>query len=261
MDTADVQLGTVSQEEATVSQATAPETTPEPVVAPVLTPEQEAKVQELVAQATTKVVEEARKTGRQELQSQQDRNRAEVARIERRALTAEASTGAVMKQLQATDPEMAKEVEFANLKAREATRVVQDQEGVLKQQQETVYSSLQSHLQSLGIDTKDPRIDWAMNTNNATEGRSRFDASVAQIVNENKQVTTSGLEQRLKELEAKIGQANIANIEANSVATTPSPGVVAGSDAEFLTLFGSGKIVQSAEADRQRYDKIMTTYE
>lgn len=244
-----------------VSPTAAPEPTPQPAVAPVLSPEQEAKVQELVAQATTKAVEEARKSGRQELQSQQDKNKAELERIERRATTAEASLGATTKQLQSLDPEVAKEVELAQLRAREAARTTQDQAGAVKQQQETVFASLETHLKSLGIDPKDPRIDWALGTNSIVEGRGIFDASVAQIINETKKTAESGFEQRLKDLEAKIGQANIANIEANSVATTPSPGVVAGSDAEFLKLFGSGTIVQSEEADRQRYDKIMKTYE
>ena len=171
---------------------------------------------------------------------------------------AETSSGAMKKQLQSLDPEMAKDVELAEFRAKETARTTQDQEKVLRQQQETVVTLLQTHLQTLEIDPKDPRIDWAMDTNSVVEGRSRFDASVARIVNENKQTAASGFEQRLKDLEAKIGQANI---EANSVATTPSPGVVAGSDAEFLRLFGAGTIVQSEESDRERYNKIIKANE
>jgi len=57
------------------------------------------------------------------------------------------------------------------------------------------------------------------------------------------------LAKRLKKLE----------VEANSVETTTSPGVVAGSDAEFVKRFASGELPLT-KGNVERYQKITETY-
>ena len=221
----------------------------------------EERVQQLIAEATARAVESGKQFGRRELQSQQDRNAAEVARASRRAQVTENTLGAVRSHLQSYDPEVAKEMELAELRAERQGRMSLEQEERLQQQQEVdgkaLQESLYAHLETLGIDAGDTRIDWAEDSNNYTQGRSRFDASVAKIVKEEKQTMQSGLEQRLRDLEARINQANI---DVNSVEATTSGGVVAGSDAEFMNKFGAGDLPASKE-NIARYEKIKEKYE
>jgi len=225
-----------------------------------LTPEQEAKVKQMIDDVAVKAVAAAEESGRRSLQSSQDRNRAEVARAERRARLAEGTLGATHTQLQALDPDVAKEMELAQLRAEKAGRLTLDQEATLAQQQEVqgkaLQDSLNAHLAALGIDPNDKRIDWATDSNNYVQGRSRFDASVAQIVKEDKQTMQTGLEQRLKSLET---QMTAAGIEANSVTTATPVGVIAGSDAEFMKKFGAGELPTSKE-NLERVAKIQNTY-
>lgn len=232
-----------------------------PVVEPTpLTTEQEAKVTQMIADATAKAVTEAKDLGKRELQSSQDKNRAEVAKAERRARLAEGTLGATHTQLQTLDPEAAKEMELAQLRAEKAGRLTLDQEATLAQQQEVqgkaLQDSLTAHLAALGIDPNDKRIDWAGDSANYVQGRSRFDVSVAQIVKEDKQTMQTGLEKRLKDLETKM---TASGIEANSVSTAASPGVVAGSDAEFMKKFGAGELPTSKE-NLERVAKIQNSY-
>ena len=225
-----------------------------------LTEEQEAKVTQMIANATEKAVADAKDLGKRELQSSQDRNRAEIARVERRARLAEGTLGATQTHLESLDPEVAKDVELAQLKAEKAGRLTLDQEDATRYQQEiqgkVLSDSLSTHLTTLGINPKDSRIDWATDSSNYVQGRSRFDASIAQIIKEEKQTMQDGLEKRLKELESKMTQAGI---EVNSVDTAASVGAAAGSDAEFMKKFGSGELPSTKE-NLLRVEKIQNSY-
>ncbi len=218
----------------------------------------EEKVQQMIVDATNKAVTEARELGKRELQSAQDRNKAELARAERRTSVAEDSLSAAQTHLQGLDSDAAKEVELATLRAREQGRLSQDQEEGIRQQQEVdgkaLQESLHAHLKSLDIDPADSRIDWASDSSNYVQGRARFDESVSKIVKENQLNVQSGLEKRLNDLESKVGRVNV---EANSVETTTSTGVVAGSDAEFIKKFGASELpINKANVDR--YNKILS---
>jgi len=233
-----------------------PEPSPEEKMAALI----EQKVSEAIAEATAQAVAKAKELGRRELQSQQDHNRAEVETAIRRAKIAESTSNVARQRLQESDPEAAKEIELSELRMREANRAAFDQGEAQRRQQETLgvalQNSLTAHLETLGIDPKDKRIDWAVDSSDYVQGRSRFDASVAKIVKEERQTMQNSLETRLKDLEAKLSQVNI---EANSVLTTTPPGVVAGSDAEFVNKFGSGEIPLTKE-NVERYNKIVNTY-
>jgi hypothetical protein len=83
-------------------------------------------------------------------------------------------------------------------------------------------------------------------------------ASVTKIQKDKVQTIQSGLEKRLKELEEKT--KSTVNREANSVPTTPSGGVVSGSDKDFLAKFASGDLPLSKE-NLDRYNKIKKSYD
>ena len=217
----------------------------------------EQKVADMIAEATAKAVREAKELGKRELQSQQDRNKAELARLERRAQLSEGQSSAALTHLRSTNPEVAKEFELAQLRAeRDGRTTLEQEEGLAKQQaefHEKFHTNLNQFITNLGVDPKDKRIDWAEDSQDYLEAQQRILASAAVIQKENIQTIQSSLETRLKALEAK---AREETNEANSVETTTSQGVVAGSDAEFVKNFAEDKIPMT-KANVARYQKLL----
>ena len=119
----------------------APSTEPSPPAtgaAPIGTPPQpltKELVAQMIAEATAQAITSARELGRRELQSQQDRNRAETARLEHRARLAETAFDAAQTRVRATNPDAADDLELAGLRAREQSRLTIEQEEALHEQQ------------------------------------------------------------------------------------------------------------------------------
>lgn len=225
-----------------------------------LTAEQEAKVQQMVADATAKAIAEAKEIGRKELQSQQDRNAAEAARVERRAKVAEGTLGGVRQRLQELDPDVAKDLELSELKAEREGRATFDQEEAARQAQaafhEQFFSGLNQFIVNAGVDPKDERIDWANDAPDYLTAQRRVLDSIAKIQKGNEQTMKEGFEKRLKDLETKVAGGEE---EANSVNTAASQGAIAGSDAEFIKKFASAELPMT-KANVDRYDKITSSY-
>src|SRR3972149_1156028 len=221
----------------------------------------EDKVRQMIADATAKAVQEAKDLGRRELQSQQDKNRAEVSRAERRAKLAESTLKATQDSLTQLDPDAAKDVELARLRAREqGLSGLEQEEAEAKAQQEfhqQFVEGLNQFITGLGVDPKDPRIDWAADAQNYLEAQRRVLTSVSTVQKEKVQTIQSGLEKRLADLEKKTKVET--NVEANSVSTTTSGGVVSIADKDFLAKFGNGDLPMSKE-NVDRYNKIKNTY-
>ncbi len=219
----------------------------------------EEKVRQMIAEATAKAVVEAKEIGKRELQAAQDRNKAEMAKEQRRAQIAESALGAARTQI--TDPDIANQLELAALRAKEQGRMTLEQEEAMVRQQQEFHQQFQGNLTQfitgLGVDPKDNRIDWATDAPNYLDAQRRVLESVSKIQKENIQAMQSGMEKRLKDLESKVSQVNV---EANSVETTTSAGVVAGSDAEFIKKFGAGDLPMT-KANVDRYNKIQSQYE
>jgi len=221
----------------------------------------EERVQQLIAEATAKAVAEAKEVGKRELQSAQDRNRAETQRLERRARVAESTLSATKTEFGNVDPEVAKELELASYRAQDKSRREIEQSDAYNEQQVEVTRKFQEnliqHIVSLDIDPKDSRIDWAMDAPDLLTAQQRVLDSTAKIQKENKKTMNDSFEDRLKKMEAQLGKVNI---EANSVETTASDGVVAGSDAEFEIKFGDGDLPMT-KANIDRHKSIMSKYD
>lgn len=247
---------TVVQPEQASSGAASQGQAPVPPVSEPLTAE---AVQKMIADATAKALTEAKDLGRRELQSQQDKNRAEVDRLTRRAQLAEGTLGATREQAKTLAPEVATTMELAALRAQEFQRAQIEQQDSQRQQQEaygkTLQDGLVNHLKSLGIDEKDPRIDWAVDAQDYVTGRGRFDTSVAKIVKEENGKMQSGLEKRLADIEASIKKTNV---DVNSVPAGAPPLAAAGSDAEFMKNFANG-VIPTNKVNVDRYQKILNS--
>ena len=251
---------TVQNQEPVQEGQASPEQGAEPQDAaqdPAVDPKVQELLQKMVAEQTEKAVAEAKEAGRRELQSQQDRNKAELAKAERRVTLAEQALRATDDSLAKADPELAREVELARLRAERDGRSALDTEESTREQSEAyvkaLRSSLESNLEALNIPKDDPRVDWADDAKDYLSGRARFDASVANIIKDNQQAAQTGLEKRLKDLENKL---NETSNEANSVETTASTGAVSTPDAEFKAKFGAGDLPMTKE-NIDRYNKLL----
>ena len=221
----------------------------------------EQKMEAMIQQKVADEIKKATEVARREIQSIKDKSKAEVESAVRRARLAENTLTATRAHLQTIDPEQAKEVELAELRAKEHGRQTMEQEEAMAREQMEFHQKFQSTLAQfityLGVDPSDKRIDWADDAQyNYLERQRRVLDSVAKIQKENVQTTQSSWEKRLKALEAKEGQANI---EANSVNTAVSQGAATGPDAEFLKKFGAGELPTS-RANVDRYNKIAQQY-
>ena len=148
-----------------------------------LTAEQESRVAQLV----TEQLEAAKETGRREMQGKKDR---EVADAQRRTRYAEDSLGRVRGRYSELEPEARQTLENEDLRGELNFYRTRDAQEAQERQAitftQTLNASLLAHLEDLGIDPHDKRIDWANDATDFVQGQSRFNKSVAKIVKEDK---------------------------------------------------------------------------
>ena len=199
--------------------------------------EQEARIQQLVSQASTVAKEE----GRREMQGIKDR---EVAAADRRTKEAE---NAFKSSLDNLDPEVQKDVELARYRSREKD------EGQ-REQSDTYFKKLQDSLvesiEAMGIDKNDKGIDWATDEADFIAGRSRFDASVVKILKGKESEKDKVLDDKLKKFETDFRK----KYELDNVDTSTSPSV-SGTDQDFVDKMTIGALPMTKE-NEERFNKI-----
>ncbi len=200
-----------------------------PAVVTPPTPSPEEILNQKIAEAVSKALVVETEKSRREIQSAKDKAMAEVQTAQRRARLAESTLGATREHIKTLDPEVAKEMELTELRAREQNRLTVEQEEAVKQQQEAyqqaLHASLINHLSSLGIAPTDPRVNWGDATDDFLSGRQKFDASVASIIKENAKASEASLDAKIKEAEKRIRKALGAEEDVNSVSTQMSGGI------------------------------------
>jgi len=196
-----VQTEQVSTGEPVSSEAqVSPEGEKQPEIQP-FTPEQEAKLQQIVTEAASRAAEVAKEAGKREMQGIKDR---EVAEAKKAARLAESRAKIYESSFEGLDEDTRKDVELARLRGESQYHQTARQEEEKQKAQEAYFDqlnkSLVSNLESLGINPKDERVDWAQDAPYYIQGRSRFDSSVAKILKENEL-------KRIKEIEDKAKAA------------------------------------------------------
>ena len=96
MENEKVVQGTSGAQEQVSTEKPVPQGEPTAKVeTPPAPPSVEDVVRKVLAQETPKILEQGRQQGRRELQSEQDRNKAELARAQRRASSAESTVSVI----------------------------------------------------------------------------------------------------------------------------------------------------------------------
>ncbi len=231
----------------------------EPTVQP-LAPEIEARIQQLLAEATQKAIEQGKSLGRREMQAIKDK---EVADVKRRADLAERRAKSYEGSLTDLDEDTRARVEQQKTKGELEFYKTKEQEEESRKQQEVYFTRLNQSIRDevtvLGIDPSDSRIDYATDANDYFEGRKRFSESLAKIVKADKDTLEKTLvqkaEDRFKQMETDFRKQH----GLDSQDTTASRGVVNQSDADFMADWGNYKLPDNKE-NRARYEAIKKKY-
>ncbi len=205
--------------------------------------EQEARIQQMLAQTSSEATKQAVEAGRRQLQSEQDRN----INAEKRAKLAQSTVNAYEASFSGLDEETRKDIELARLREQEKYNQTTAQEDATKQQEATYYQRMNegvlSSLDALGIPRDDKRIDWGSGSQDYVEARSRLDASVAKIISSDRKVAEDKMNEDFKTLESKLRK----DLNLDSVDTTAGGGSGDDSDAEFKKGIGDGSLPLNKE--------------
>ena len=155
-------------------------------------------IQQMIADAASLAEKQGADKGRREMQGIKDR---EVAEANKRVRLAEGRARSYEESLSGVDEETQKDIRLRRYENQDKQNQSFAQEEEARRQGETftqkLNDSLIAHLESLGIDPNDKRVDWAQNESDYLTGRSKFDASVASILKEKATVAESDMEKRL----------------------------------------------------------------
>jgi len=235
----------VQAEQTSVGEAVSTEVKPEvePKVEPQTQPLTEERLQQILTQEREKI-----------RQSSRDIAKAEVEQANRRAKLAEAELSTIKSSFNNLDEDTRKEMELATLKGRDQQYQSLIQEDEQRKGSEAYRAKLQGslteHLEGLGIDPNDKRIDWAENEADFLAGRSKFDASVAKIIKENQSEAEKKMKDDFTQLEAKLRK----DLGLDSVDTSASSGVPASDDEAFRKKMADPDYAATKE-DLERIDK------
>lgn len=164
------------------------------------------RVDEAVAKALAAQTELAKR----EIQSIKDKSKLEVAQASKKANISAQTLSHVKGALKDADPDTLQALEIAELKSTVAGHQSLEQDEYLRQKAAEFDSKFQGsvthHLNELGIDPNDKRIDWAEDASDYLEKRARIDASIRTIVKQNATDAEAALDKKLKEELAKMRQ-------------------------------------------------------
>ncbi len=240
----------VQKEQVSSEEQVSPEVKPEDK--PKEEPREEPQPQPLTEERLQQILAQDRERTRQ---SSRDIARTEIDEANRRVRRAEAETLAYKSSFDGLDEDAKKEAELNLLRSqgKEYQSFMQDEEQRRRAEsyRQTLQTSLVENVKALGIDPDDKRIDWAENETDFLAGRSKFDASVAKILKEEKGVTEKKMTDDFKVLEANLRKD--LGLDKVDTTTTASGG---DADTEFMSKFGKGDVPFTKE-NKERAEKLM----
>lgn len=198
------------------------EVTPEVTEPAALT---EERVQQMIVEATVEAVTAAKESGRRELQSQQSRNKAEVAEAQGRARFAEGSLARVKRGYVNLDPEARQTLENAERDGQLSYYQSRDAEASQRERDMATVDAFEENIrQSIvrrGIDPNDKRIEWGDRTTDLTQRQNAILQSVDKIQEEGAKSDKEKRGQEVKDVETRLRK----ELGLDSIDTSSSGGV------------------------------------
>ena len=251
----DVQSGAVSTStQATETASTAP--------ASGASSQEQATTQAppLTVEAMQKILAEERETSRRAFQGIKDTLTAEVNKFRGEAALhaqkARAAEGSLQKVKQRfeEDPETQEKIELEELKAWKQTNAEQQQQWEQTQRVQAIeqqfYQDMGESLRTMGLDTNDKRIDWAVGVPDYKQRLMKIMASAKAILRQDTQVKEKKMEQGFKEEIAQLRK----DLGIDKTTSSLAQGGAA-SDKEFRAKWGSGEL-PATKANWERAKKL-----
>ncbi len=248
---------TTVQDEAVPATTETPQTTgdipkpPEAAKAPAQ-PLTEERIKQLFDEAVQKGVEK----GKREMQSTKD---AEIRRLQResdrRIRLAESTAESIKTTLTGVDAETGGDIRqrarLAELETKEKFRTSDDLEEQQRQAQERyaqqLSDSLTVTLDKFGIERNDKRIDWGEGATDYLAGRSRFDASVAKILDDKRKEQEQSVEQKINARVAALEQKLRREAGLDTVDTSLPTGSSKGLTVEAVQKMTPAELVKHSK--------------
>ena len=221
------------------------------------TPQPQPLTEERVQQMLSEQGEQLRRS----LQSEKDKAVAEIHReADRKVKFAETEAASYKTSFADLDDEAKNAVELARLRGRDTVYQQREAEEDTRRSfdayKKRLNESLYKHIETLGIDPKDKRIDWAEDATDFLDGRGRFDSSVARILKETQKVADEKLKDEIKQEIAKARK----ELGLDSVDTSTSAGAGEGKFTlgQVKDYSPKGKTTKQIMEDADKVAKQMT---
>jgi len=215
--------------------------------------DQQAKITQMIAEETEKV--------RRVIQGDKDKAIAEIHReADRKVKFAETEAASYKTSFADLDDEAKNVAELARLRGRDTLyqqrEAEESQARSFDAYKKRLNESLYKHVETLGIDPKDKRIDWAEDATDFLDGRGRFDASVARILKETQKVADEKLKGEIKEEIAKARkELGLDSVDTSTSAGASGDKFTLGQVKDYST---KGKTTQEIMKDAEKVAKQMT---
>lgn len=166
------------------------------------------EVTKMISEANATVLAEATEKHKRELQSIKDRSLAEIERAKREAQASRTALGQARTRIKETDPDILKDLELAEYKAKEEQDAVAQREQEARGQMETFdkqfHDQVNQFITDLGFDPKDKGMDWGEDAKTYLEKQGKIQTSIVKsqkALIKKYEDEKAGLE---KEIEARI---------------------------------------------------------
>ncbi len=212
-------------------------------------PLDEVRVQQMISEA----VGAAKETGKRELQSSQDKNKAEVARLTRRAVLAEGGLQATEDGLGALDEETRNAVELKKLREQAAHSQNWEAEDRNRQQLADTYRNwgdgMSQYITTIGLDPT--KVTWGDDSEPILEKEKRIFSEIGKMQKDKMETDVKAQDTKFKDMELALRKE--LGLDTGSV---PAGAGAGDSDKTFAEKMADSDYVATAE-DNKRTDKIL----
>jgi len=209
---------------------------------------------EMIAEMMAEKIEEAKR----HFQGVKDREvkavRKEVSTFKRRAEQAESQINA-FKQVAATNPQLARQIETATMAANAQAFREQENSYKAEEARQAYFDKMNGIIEGFGIDPTDKRLDMADDAEDSIIATDRIMTSVSKIIKENSKSAEAKRSQELKDFEARLRK----DLGVDSIDNTSSTGSRSGipTDMTRFRVWVDGLSLDEYKTKKPQIDDMM----
>jgi hypothetical protein len=164
--------------------------------------------EEIVSQKIKDAIALETEKYKREIQSAKDKAKAEIESARREAQYSKETLSSFKGTLGNIDPEVARNLELEEYRAKDKARQTVEYEQSVAQQQQALIDSFNTgfnqHLKDIGLDPTDKRIDWGEDSKSLLEKQQKILSSIGKIQKANQKDAEKKQAESFKEMETKL---------------------------------------------------------